>query len=75
MNFIDDIGQAWRFASIRLAVIAGVIAAWAASDPAGFAQLVGALPEWARPLVGLAVFAAATLARVTKVGASGEPSQ
>jgi len=73
MNFIDDINQAWRFASVRLAVIAGIIAGWAAAYPQDFAQLVGALPEWARPLVGLAVFAAATLARVTKVGS--EPSE
>ena len=73
MNFIDDINQAWRFASVRLAVLAGIIAAWAASDPAGFAALVEMLPEWARPLVGLAVFAAATLARVTKVGGQDAP--
>jgi hypothetical protein len=73
MNFIDDINQAWRFASVRLAVIAGIIAAWAAAKPDEFAQIVGMLPEWARPLIGLAVFAAATLARVTKVGAGGAP--
>ncbi|MEI6644075.1 MAG: hypothetical protein WCL10_18800 [Novosphingobium sp.] len=73
MNFIDDINQAWRFASVRLAVIAGIIAAWAAAYPQDFAQLVGALPEWARPLIGLAVFAAATLARVTKVGGQDTP--
>jgi hypothetical protein len=66
VTFIDNIGDAWRFASVRLAVLAGVIAAWAASDPQGFATLVEVLPERARPLVGLAVFAAATLARVTK---------
>ena len=66
MTLIDNIGDAWRFASVRLAVLAGIIAAWAASDPQGFATLVEVLPAWARPLVGLAVFAAATLARVTK---------
>jgi hypothetical protein len=66
MKLIDNIGEAWRFASVRLAVLAGVIAAWAASDPAGFAELVQHLPPWARPLVGLAVFAAATGARVIK---------
>ena len=70
MTIIDDINQAWRFASVRLAVLAGIIAGWAASDPAGFAALVGQLPEWARPLVGLAVFAAATGARVIKAGTS-----
>ena len=68
MTIIDDINQAWRFASVRLAVIAGIFSAWAASDPQGFAALVEQLPEWSRPLVGLAVFAAATGARVIKSG-------
>lgn len=75
MNFIDDINQAWRFASVRLALVAGIIAAWAAAYPQDFSQLVGVLPEWARPLVGLAVFAVATLARVTKGGTLSEPPQ
>ena len=74
MKLIDDINNAWRFASVRLAVLAGIIAAWAASDPQAFAQLVAVLPEWARPLIGLAVFAAATLARVTKAGPSEPPA-
>ncbi|NBW44233.1 MAG: hypothetical protein EBR45_01495 [Betaproteobacteria bacterium] len=73
MKLIDNIQDAWRFASIRLAVLAGIIAAWAASDPAGFTALVDTLPAWARPLVGLAVFAAATLARVTKAGGQDAP--
>lgn len=68
MKLIDNINDAWRFASVRLAVLAGIIAAWAASDPAGFAALVEMLPPWARPLVGLAVFVAATGARVIKTG-------
>lgn len=72
MTIIDDINQAWRFASVRLAVLAGIIAAWAASDPAGFAALVETLPEWARPLVGLAVFAAAAGSRVIKAGPAPE---
>jgi hypothetical protein len=65
MTFIDNINQAWRFASVRLALIAGLFAAWVASQPADFAALVEMLPPWARPLIGFAVFAAATLARVT----------
>lgn len=73
MTFIDEINHAWRFASVRLAVLAGIVAAWAASDPQDFAQLVGLLPPWARPLIGLAVFAIPTLARVTKNGAAPAP--
>jgi hypothetical protein len=67
MTFIDNLGQAWRFASVRLAVLAGVIAAWSATDPQGYTQLVEVLPVWARPLIGLAVFAIPTLARVTTI--------
>lgn len=73
MRLIENINDAWRFASVRLAVLAGIIAAWAASDPAGFAALVETLPAWARPLVGLAVFAAATGARVIKASGPQEP--
>lgn len=73
MRLIENIHDAWRFASVRLAVLAGIIAAWAASDPAGFTQLVDSLPEWARPLVGLAVFVAAAGSRVVKAGTSQEP--
>lgn len=73
MKLIENINDAWRFASVRLAVLAGIIAAWAASDPAAFTQLVDTLPEWARPLVGLAVFAAAAGSRVIKAGPSQEP--
>jgi hypothetical protein len=67
MNFIDNINQAWRFASVRLALIAGLFAAWVASQPADFAALVEMLPPWARPLLGFAVFAIATLSRVTTI--------
>ena len=65
-KFIDNVREAWRFASVRLAVLAGLIAAWAASDPAAFAELVQHLPPWARPLLGFAVFAIATGTRVIK---------
>lgn len=66
MKLIDECRQAWRFASVRLAIVAGVVAGWAASDPQGFAQLVSMLPPWARPLVGLAVAAAPIYARLVK---------
>ncbi|BEV02190.1 hypothetical protein [Novosphingobium olei] len=71
MKLIDECRQAWRFASVRLAIVAGVVAGWAASDPQGFAQLVELLPPWARPLVGIAVSAAAIgtrMAKQTRIG-------
>jgi hypothetical protein len=69
VTFIDNINQAWRFTSVRLAVLAGLIAGWAASDPQGYAHLVELLPLWARPLIGFSVFAIPVLARVTKAAA------
>lgn len=66
MKLIDECRQAWRFASVRLAIVAGVIAGWAASDPAGFTQLAEQLPPWARPLVGLIVAGAPIYARLVK---------
>lgn len=64
MKLIPNVRSAWRFASVRLAAVAGVVAGWAAYDPAGFSGLVETLPPWSRPLVGLAVFATATGSRV-----------
>ncbi len=71
MRLIENINDAWRFASVRLAMLAGVIAGWAAYDPAGFAQLVELLPEPARPLVGIAVFAVSAGSRVVKFDKAG----
>lgn len=65
MRLIDEWHRSWRWASVRLAVVAGAVSGWAASDPAGFARAVDLLPAWARPLVGLAVALAAIGARVT----------
>ena len=55
MRLIEEARQAWRFASVRLAIVAGVISGWAATDPQGFAKLMESLPEGARPLVGVLV--------------------
>lgn len=68
LRLVDDWRQASRWASVRLAVIAGAVAGWAASDPAGFTRAVDMLPEWARPLVGLAVTVAAISSRLTTKG-------
>ena len=70
MNLIENPAQAWRFASVRLAALAGIITAWAAQNPADAAMLwntiVTAVPEPARPVFGLAVFAVPALLRVIR---------
>lgn len=68
MRLIDEWRRSWRWASVRLAVVAGAVSGWAASDPAGFARAVDLLPPWARPLVGLVVTMTAIGARVTTKG-------
>lgn len=66
-RLVDNWRQAWKWGSVQLAMLAGVIAGWAASDPAGFARVVDLLPEWARPLLGLAVTASAIGSRISSV--------
>jgi len=66
MKLIEEARQAWRFASVRLAVVAGVISGWAATDPQGFARLMEQLPSEIRPLVGLVVMSAAIFSRLVK---------
>lgn len=53
----------WQFASIKLAVIAGLIAGLQATYPDQYAQIMSAVPEQWRPLVGLLVTGAAIWAR------------
>ena len=68
MKLIENARQAWRFASVRLALVAGVISGWAATDPQGFAKLMEALPANVRPLVGVLVAGAAIYTRLVKQG-------
>lgn len=72
MKLIEEARQAWRFASVRLAIVAGVISGWAATDPQGFAKLMESLPEGARPLVGVLVAGAAIYTRLVKQGSKGD---
>ena len=58
----------WKLWSVRLAMLAGVISGWAATDPQGFARLMESVPEQYRPLLGLLVFLAATFTRLKKQG-------
>lgn len=66
MNLIENARHAWRFASVRLAIVAGVISGWAATDPQGFAKLMESVPEEFRPLVGVLVAVAAIYTRLVK---------
>lgn len=72
MKLIENARQAWRFASVRLAIVAGVISGWAATDPQGFAKLMESLPEGARPLVGVLVAGAAIYTRLVKQGGKAD---
>ena len=65
-RLVADAKDWWRWSSVRFAALGGAIASWAASDPAGFAQATHFLPEWARPLIGIALAAAAVGLRLTK---------
>jgi hypothetical protein len=71
-RFIDDLGQAWRFWSVRLAALAGALAAAIVADPHILVKLVDHLPEdWRPTFAGIAaflVFIIPTLTRVTKQG-------
>lgn len=56
----------WKWSSVQFAVVGGAVSSWAATDPKGFAQVVGLLPSWAQPLVGVALAAIAIGLRVTQ---------
>ncbi|MBY0394779.1 MAG: hypothetical protein K2Q27_16125 [Novosphingobium sp.] len=53
----------WQFASIRLAVFAGFISGLQAEFPDQYAQVIKALPDSVRPLIGLLVAVAAIYSR------------
>ena len=54
----------WQFASIKLAVIAGLIAGLQAQFPNEYAQTMNLIPEPYRPFVGVIVAASAIWVRV-----------
>lgn len=68
MKLIEEARQAWRFASVRLAVVAGFVTGWAATDPQGFAKLMEQIPAEYRPLVGVIVTLSAVYTRLVKQG-------
>lgn len=72
MRLIEEARHAWRFASVRLAIVAGVVSGWAATDPHGFAKLMDSLPEEIRPLVGVLVAGAAIYTRLVRQGGKAD---
>ena len=66
MKLIEDCHQWWRFASVRVAALAGLIISYLASDPGLLAYLVGLIPTPLRWLSGFIVFAIPTIARLMK---------
>jgi len=68
MRLIDGWHQAHKFASVQLAAIAGLVAAYFAAKPEELSAIMAMLPEWAKPLIGFALFAVAAGTRVVKKG-------
>lgn len=73
MNMIENWTQkVWKLWSVRLAALAGVVAAYFAAYPGELQKLVSMVPEGYRPLasmaIGLFVFATATGSRLVKQG-------
>lgn len=70
---IDNAGQWWRFYSVRLAALAGVVAAYLAANPDQTQALLDVLPDGplrvlASIAIGVFVFGLATGARLAKQG-------
>lgn len=67
MTLLDEIRTLWRFYSVRLAAVAGLLVAWLVADPTILLQLVDQVPDGWRPVASLAIgfvtFALPTLAR------------
>ena len=78
MKLIENwVHYLWRAWSIRLAAIAGIVAAYLAAYPDELQKLIAIVPDEYRPIASLAigvfVFASATGARLVRQG--GEPGQ
>ncbi len=72
MKLVEEARQAWRWWSVRLAALAGIVAGALVAQPQILTGLVAYVPEQWRPaasaLAGIVVFAAPTLARIVKQG-------
>lgn len=68
---IDNAGSWWRFWSVRLAALAGVVAAYLAANPDQTQDLLNVLPDGPPRVlasigIGVFVFALATGARLVR---------
>jgi hypothetical protein len=73
MKLIDEARQWHKFASVRLAALAGVVAAYLAANPEQTQALLDLLPEGparvvASAAIGLFVFGLATGTRLVRQG-------
>ncbi|NOW44175.1 hypothetical protein FHW96_000302 [Novosphingobium sp. SG751A] len=72
MTLVDDARACWRWWSVRMAALAGVVAGALVAQPQILTGLVAYVPEPWRPaasaLAGLVVFAAPTMARLIQQG-------
>lgn len=73
MKLINDWRKAHKFASVRLAALAGVVVAYFAAYPDQWQAVLNSVPEAYRPLVGLLVFAMAGGSRVVQLGQPKAP--
>lgn len=73
MKLINDWRKAHKFASVRLAALAGVVVAYFAAYPDQWQAVLNSVPEAYRPLVGLLVFAMAGGSRVVQLGQREAP--
>jgi len=65
-TMVDEWKSAYKWASVRLAVLAGMIATYIATYPDQFAQIVEHLPTWAKPLVPIVTVALPIYLRLTQ---------
>lgn len=65
-RLVADARDWWRWSSVRFAVLGGAVTSWATSDPKGFAQIVDMLPDWTKPMIGVALAATAIGLRLTQ---------
>ena len=67
MKLIANWKAAHKFASVRLAALAGLVVAYFAAYPEQWQAVLHSVPEAYRPLVGLLVFAIAGGSRVVSL--------
>lgn len=76
MQFVNEARQFWRWWSVRLAAVFGVVTGYLTAYPATLQQMVAYVPEYWRPAasvaLGLIAFALPTLARLMQQGGKSD---